>query len=196
MQNHHDCIRVARDVLAGFTKVLFKASLVGVFNESAISIQQFGSYASSVCVSFPSLWGLENRCITHSLGGSGQLCVCSSGSHSSGDSRWSPTGAESWLHQGGQGFFRWFKMTTFRCRFTMIESWWSWWMSWLWDLVDLSTNLLLRLLCGERLRLYFKFIDVANFFYYFFKETNLKPSTIAGFRITIADCFAWRGISR
>ena len=36
----------------------------------------------------------------------------------------------------------------------------------------------------------YTFIDVANFLNYFFKEKNLKPSTIAGYRITIADCFA------
>ena len=35
---------------------------------------------------FLRLWGLGNRCFNHFLGGSGQLCVCSSGSHSSGDS--------------------------------------------------------------------------------------------------------------
>ena len=34
------------------------------------------------------------------------------------------------------------------------------------------------------------FLDVTNFFNYFFKEKNLEPSTIAGYRITIADCFA------
>ena len=33
------------------------------------------------------------------------------------------------------------------------------------------------------------FPDVANFLNYFFKEKNLEPSTIAGYRITIADCF-------
>ena len=33
------------------------------------------------------------------------------------------------------------------------------------------------------------FLDVANFFNYFFKERNLKPSTIAGYRITVVDCF-------
>ena len=33
------------------------------------------------------------------------------------------------------------------------------------------------------------FVDVANFLYYFFKEKNLKPSTIAGYRITMVDCF-------
>ena len=33
------------------------------------------------------------------------------------------------------------------------------------------------------------FVDVANFLNYFFKENNLKPSTIAGYRITMVDCF-------
>ena len=33
------------------------------------------------------------------------------------------------------------------------------------------------------------FLDVANFLNYFFKERNLKPCTIAGFRITMVDCF-------
>ena len=33
------------------------------------------------------------------------------------------------------------------------------------------------------------FLDVANFLNYFFKERNLKLSTIAGFRITMVDCF-------
>ena len=33
------------------------------------------------------------------------------------------------------------------------------------------------------------FLDVANFLNYFFKERNLKPSTIAGYRITMVECF-------
>ena len=33
------------------------------------------------------------------------------------------------------------------------------------------------------------FLDVANFLNYFFKVKNLKPSTIAGYRITMVDCF-------
>ena len=33
------------------------------------------------------------------------------------------------------------------------------------------------------------FVDVANFLNYFSKENNLKPSTIAGYRITMVDCF-------
>ena len=32
-------------------------------------------------------------------------------------------------------------------------------------------------------------VDVANFLNCFFKEKNLKPSTIAGYRITMVDCF-------
>ena len=34
------------------------------------------------------------------------------------------------------------------------------------------------------------FLDVANFLNSFFKEKNFKPSTIAGYRITMVDCFA------
>ena len=45
------------------------------------------SQASNVCVSCPRQSGLRIRCIEHLLGGSGQLCVLSSGSHSSGDSK-------------------------------------------------------------------------------------------------------------
>ena len=40
------------------------------------------SQASNVCVSCPRQSGLGNRCIEHLLGGSGRLCVLSSGSHS------------------------------------------------------------------------------------------------------------------
>ena len=42
--------------------------------------------AKDVCVSCPRQSGLGNRCIEHLLGGSGQLCVLSSGPHPSGDS--------------------------------------------------------------------------------------------------------------
>ena len=45
------------------------------------------SQATNVCVSCPRRSGLGNRCIEHLLGGSGRLCVLSSGSHSSGDSK-------------------------------------------------------------------------------------------------------------
>ena len=45
------------------------------------------SQATNVCVSCPRQSGLGNRCIEHLLGGSGRLCVLSSGSHSSGDSK-------------------------------------------------------------------------------------------------------------
>ena len=45
------------------------------------------SQATNVCVSCPRQLGLGNRCIEHLLGGSGRLCVLSSGSHSSGDSK-------------------------------------------------------------------------------------------------------------
>ena len=45
------------------------------------------SQAANVCVSCPRQSGLGNRCIEHLLGGSGRLCVLSSGSHSSGDSK-------------------------------------------------------------------------------------------------------------
>ena len=66
----------------------------------------------------------------------------SSGSHSSGDSRWSPTGAESsWLHQDSQGFFRWFR----RWPPSGADSSWlnhdgHGGCSWLWDLVNLCTS--------------------------------------------------------
>ena len=33
------------------------------------------------------------------------------------------------------------------------------------------------------------FLDVANFLNYSFRERNLKPSTIAGYRITMVECF-------
>ena len=42
--------------------------------------------AKGVCVSCPSQSGLGNRCIESLLGGSGQLCVLSTGHHPSGDS--------------------------------------------------------------------------------------------------------------
>ena len=45
------------------------------------------SDAPNVCVSCPRQSGLGNRCIDHLFGGSGCLCVLSSGSHSSGDSK-------------------------------------------------------------------------------------------------------------
>ena len=45
------------------------------------------SQAANVCVSCPRQSGLGNRCIEHLLGGSGRLCVLSSGSHSSGNSK-------------------------------------------------------------------------------------------------------------
>ena len=45
------------------------------------------SQAANVCVSCPRQSSLGNRCIEHLLGGSGRLCVLSSGSHSSGDSK-------------------------------------------------------------------------------------------------------------
>ena len=45
------------------------------------------SQATNVCVSCPRRSGLGNRCIEHLLGGSGRLCVLSSSSHSSGDSK-------------------------------------------------------------------------------------------------------------
>ena len=45
------------------------------------------SQATNVCVSCPRRSGFGNRCIEHLLGGSGRLCVLSSGSHSSGDSK-------------------------------------------------------------------------------------------------------------
>ena len=45
------------------------------------------SQASNVCVSCPRQSGLGNRCIEHLLGGSGRLCVLSSGSHTAGDSK-------------------------------------------------------------------------------------------------------------
>ena len=45
------------------------------------------SQPSNVCVSCPRQSGLGNRCIEHLLGGSGRLCVLSSGSRSSGDSK-------------------------------------------------------------------------------------------------------------
>ena len=45
------------------------------------------SQATNVCVSCPRRSGLGNRCIEHLLRGSGRLCVLSSGSHSSGDSK-------------------------------------------------------------------------------------------------------------
>ena len=113
VQNHLDCIKVARDVLfLGSGGSVPQRFLLGLSLQVSSVILPLVSNnlnlkASSVCVSFLRLWGLGNRCITHFLGGSGQLCVCSSGSRSSGDSRWSPTGAQSsWLHQDSQGFFR------------------------------------------------------------------------------------------
>ena len=45
------------------------------------------SQATNVCVSCPRRSGLGNRCIEHLLGGSGRLCVLSSGSHTAGDSK-------------------------------------------------------------------------------------------------------------
>ena len=45
------------------------------------------SQASNVCVSCPRQSGLRNRCIEHLLGGSGRLCVLSSGSHTAGGSK-------------------------------------------------------------------------------------------------------------
>ena len=33
------------------------------------------------------------------------------------------------------------------------------------------------------------FLGVANFLNYSFKERYLKPSTIAGYRITMVECF-------
>ena len=42
--------------------------------------------AKDVCVSCPRQLGLGNRCIERILGGSGQLCVLSSGPYPSGDS--------------------------------------------------------------------------------------------------------------
>ena len=45
------------------------------------------SQASNVCVSCPRQSGLGNRCIERLLGGSGRLCVLSSGSHTTGDSK-------------------------------------------------------------------------------------------------------------
>ena len=93
VQNHLDCIRVARDVLflgsgGSVPQRLFLRLPLQVSSIIMPLVSNNLNLKLPMYV-FPylRLWGLGNRCITHFLGGSGQLCVCSSGSHSSGDSR-------------------------------------------------------------------------------------------------------------
>ena len=198
------------------------------------------SQAANVCVSCPRQSGLGNRCIEHLLGGSGRLCVLSSGSHSSGDSKddhlqvqnnhgctrvardvlvlgtggfvhkapseTSPVG-ESVDSAFQQQTSQQFDLPESSClasgvsheyseRFSeevakrikepqrhssrrIYESRWSIFGKWCEEnQVDVS-NLTIP--------------DVANFLNCLFKERNLKPSTIAGYRTAIADGLGVKG---
>ena len=198
------------------------------------------SQAANVCVSCPRQSGLENRCIEHLLGGSGRLCVLSSGSHSTGDSKDDHLqvqnhhdctrvardvlvlGSGGSVHKapsetslvGGsvdsafqQQTSQQFDLPESSClasgvsheyseRFSeevakrikepqrhssrrICESRWSIFGKWCEEnQVDVS-NLTIP--------------DVANFLNCLFKERNLKPSTIAGYRTAIADGLGVKG---